>query len=891
MSKARKTCSLFEREAQDRQAKVESGSVHYQVFLLLQKGESYEGYMHVSMNLKDTLDIFLDYCGDDITSLRVNGQVIPVTDEVTANSRIHLPAANLMKDDTNIAEIGFKNRYHTDGNGLHTFTDVDGSQYLYIQSEPFWNNRVLPLFDQPDIKAHFSLVSIMENEWTLITSEDPELTQNWGEAYQPLNGIFHNKYFGMYKEKNLPAEMKLVIYKKSKLLPSYLFSFACGPYTYFELPEEKRYKNIPMKVYCRNTMKQFLEHQVDQFFDCHKLSIEFYEETFGLDYMFNKCDAIICPEFTIGGMEYPGSITYAEALFARGKPSIREVSLCGNVAMHEVSHMWFGDCVTPIWWNDTWLKESFADYVSYLCASKRSSNLSFKIEDPWMSFLQRKNWGYSDDSKSTTHPVSAQIRSTEEADGVFDGISYSKGAACMKQLVSVVGLDNWSKAMKVYFERYAWKNAKLDDLINVYQEVLNGEKGSHLDMIKWKDDWLETPGTNTVRAEWTNESNTIKFFQGAVLEQYPKLRYHKMIVTVLDENVEVVDSKEIILNDTELTEVEFSDMSRAKAVLLNDEDLDFIKVSLDDRSTEYFKANINRLKSQLSKAIVYKSFYDMVNDAKMKASDFIDFVVKNYNDKDSEALNNFAMAFFKSILGSYLKDSDFRQKSSEVFDNAFNHYKAQKGGPFKVLNLGLMLEFAYTNDQIDILKALYDAARTGLISDKLSITNQWMIIKKLFSSKRYGHEEKSRYFDELYKSDNSDTKEIYKVKIQAVQADTDDKIDAILEKCMQKELPYSFKVLQYTLVALNDYHFSAEARARLTEKIYSRIDELTSDRARSVAKSYMAFAFPKIDDLSKIEQHIKDAIGRLKSENMFAFKVLTQKLEDVQVVMKSRSVF
>lgn len=888
MSKARKTCNLFEKEAQERQAKVESGSVHYQVCLLLEKGTNYEGYMHISMNLKDTSNIFLDFCGDEVTSLTVNGQVILVTDEVIANSRIHLPADHLVKDAINIAEIGFKNRYSTDGNGMHTFTDVDGSQYLYIQSEPFWNNRVLPVFDQPDIKAYFSLVAIMENEWTLITSEDPELTQNWGEACQPLNGIFHNKYFGMYKERGLPADRKLVIFKKSKLLPTYLFSFACGPYTYFELPEEKRYKNIPMRVYCRNTMRQFLEHQVDQFFQCHKLSLEFYEEAFGLDYMFSKCDAIVCPEFTIGGMEYPGSITYAEALFARGKPSIKEVTRCGNVAMHEVSHMWFGDCVTPVWWNDTWLKESFADYVSYLCAARRGDKLSFKIEDPWMTFLQRKNWGYMDDSKSTTHPVAAQIRSTEEADGVFDGISYSKGAACIKQLVAVVGYENWTKAMKVYFERYAWKNAKLDDLINVYQEVLNGEKGSHLDMIKWKEDWLETPGTNTVRAEWSTDNKTVKFFQGAVLAQYPKLRYHKMTVTVLDENVEVVESKEIILNDKELTEVEFKDMSKAKAVLLNDEDNDFIKVSLDEKSTEFFVANINNLKSQLSKAIVYKSFYDMVKDGKMKATDFIAFVVKNYNSEDSEALNNFAMAFFKGVLINYLKDSEFRQKSSEVFEQAFKHFKKHTEGAFKSLNLELMIDFAYSDEHIDILKALYDASRTGIIF-KLGLTQQWAIVKKLYSSKRYGQEERERYFKELYQADNSDTREIFKTMIEAVQADSDAKVDAILDKCMQKELPYSFKVLEYTLTALNDYHFSAEERSRLTEKIYSKIDELTNDRARSIAKTYMAYAFPKVDNLSKIEQLLKDAIARLKPENKFAFKVLTQKLEDVQTVIKSRN--
>lgn len=886
MSKARKTCNLFHTEAKERQAKIEAG-VHYQICLLLAKGESYEGYMHVTMQLKDTANIFMDYCGDEVTSLVVNGHSIEVTEEVTAKSRIHLPAAHLHTDASNVVEIGFKNRYYTDGNGLHTITDVDGSQYLYIQSEPFWNNRVLPLFDQPDIRGYYSLVSILENDWTLITSEDPEHTQNWGEANQPLNGIFHNKYFQLFKEKQVPADRKLVVYKKSKLLSSYLFFFAVGPYTYFELPEDKRYKNIPMKVYCRHSMKQFLQYQVDQFFDCHKLALEFYEETFGLDYMFNKCDAIICPEFTIGGMEYPGSITYAEALFSRGKPSIKEITIAGKVAMHEVAHMWFGDCVSSKWWNDTWLKESFADFVCYLCSAMRHHKLSFELEDSWMLFLQRKNWGYQDDSKSTTHPVAAHIRSTEEADGVFDGISYSKGAACLKQLVYVVGFENWSKAMKVYFEKYAWKNAELADLINVYQEVLNGEAGTCMDMQKWKQDWLETPGTNTVRAEWTSGSNKIKFVQGYVLEQHKTLRFHKMLVTLFGENAEIIDSKEVILNNSELTEVDFADMTNVKAVLLNDQDHDFIKCILDPESTEFFKNNINKIKNQLSKAIVYKSFYDMVLDAKLPAGEFVDFVINNYNSQDSQALTNFIMAFFRHILGNFLTDKDFREKSRVLVEHAFKFYKTSTS-TFKSLNLSLMLDFSYTEETIEVLKAIYDASNAKVIDQNLSMTNKWLIVQKIFTSKKYSQAEKDRYFNELYASDTSDTKEIYKAKIEALKADTTDKIDSILEKALQKELPYSFKVLQYILSALNDFDLSHDLRQHFTHKVYSKIDELTEDRSRSIAKSFMFYVFPKLDDLTQVETYLKEAIGRLKEESKFAFKVLTQKLEDVQAVINSR---
>ena len=889
MSKARRTCNLFQAEAIERRQKIEPG-LHYQVFLLLEKGDKYEGYMHVTMTLHDTKGLFMDYCGDEVTSLVVNGENVPVTDEVTDKGRIHLPESHLKKDATNIVEIHFKNRFFTDGNGLHTITDVDGSQYLYIQSEPFWNNRVLPLFDQPDIKAYFTLVSIMEKDWVLITSEDSESSQDWKEASQPLNGIFHNKYFGMYKERNLQGDKKLVIYPKSKLLPTYLFFFACGPYTHFELPESERYNNIPMKIYCRNSMRQFLKHQSQQFFDHHKLAIEYYEEVFGLPYMFNKCDAIVCPEFTIGGMEYPGSITYAEAIFARGVPSIADVTITGNIALHEVSHMWFGDCVTSSWWNDTWLKESFADFVSYLCSSQRNSKLSFEVEDAWVLFLRRKNWGYQDDSKSTTHPIAAEIRSTEEADGVFDGISYSKGAACMKQLVFVVGLENWSKAMKVYFERYAWKNAQLSDLINVYQEVLNGEKGSPLDMLQWKQDWLETAGTNTVKAEWSAASNSVKFTQGFVLPAYPKLRYHKLKVSLFDEHANIIESKDVTLNNSEITEVQFADMSKVCAVLPNDDDQDFIKVTLDSVSTEFFKKNISKIQKHLTKAMVYKSLYDMVLDAQFKPADFVDFVVENYNESDPEALTNFVMAFFRDVLFKYLTDEEFRTKSQVVFKKALALFKKHNGqGAIANLNLGLMIETAYTTSSIDILKAIYDANRAGIVDYFLGISSKWQIVMKVMGSTLYSQEEKNRYFEGLYAADSSDTKEIYKAKIETASANTPEKLDTILDKCMSVELPFSFKVLQYHLATLNDFHFSHETRATILHKIFAKIDELTHERSRSIAKSYMLFAFPKLDDLSVVEAHLQAALDRLSPDSKFARKVMIQCLEDVQRVARVKA--
>ena len=890
ISMSRKLCNLFETEAQERALKVETG-VEYNIFFHLSEGQTYEGYININFKTKPEghKGLFLDYCGDSVDSLLINGEETAVTEENFKNGHIYLPDEHIRPEDHNLVEIRFSNRYYTDGNGLHTYTDIDGSQYLYIQSEPFWNNRVLPLFDQPDIKGHFSLTAIIPTTWFLITSEDPVLSQDWATAHQPINGLFHNKYFQLFKEKNIGGSNKIVSYAKSKLLPTYLFAFCCGPYKFFELAESERYNNIPMKIYCRDTMVQFIQHQTHQFFSHHKVAIEYYEKLFGMEYMFNKSDMIICPEYTIGAMEYPGAITYSEALFARGKPAIREVSTAGRVGMHELSHMWFGDCVTSYWWNDTWLKESFADYSSYLAATECANKFDFPIEDSWINFLVRKIWGYDEDSKSTTHPIAAQIKSTEEADGVFDGISYAKGAAVLKQLVYVVGLEKWSEAMKVYFQRKAWGNARLDDLIDIYQEVLGGEAGSNLDMKKWKEDWLETPGTNIISVSWSTASKTVTFNQTAVLQQFPKLRFHKILVSTFGVGGTRLETREVFVNNEAETKVDFENINEVLAILPNDHDHDFVKINLDPISTEYFKKNVNMIQGELTQACIYKCLYDMVLEGTLPPVEFVDFVIKNYNSLYSVTLMNTVSTLFRTIFTTYLTDAQFRAASKRVCEVAYTNFKKHLfKDTFGAYNFCLLLDYSFDHQDIERLKVIYDAVAVGLIGGELNLSNKWIIVNKIYSCSAYPKEERERYYNKLWEEDKSDTKVINKAMLDVMLCDTDEKLDEFFEQSISDPLPFSYKVLQYKLGVLNSYYFSEATRAKYLLKYYSIFDQLTAGRSRSICKSFLTNLFPKVDDLSLIETALRESIGRLGSDVKFARKVCTQRIEDIQIVMRAR---
>lgn len=153
-----------------------------------------------------------------------------------------------------------------------------------------------------------------------------------------------------------------------------------------------------MTLYCRKSLIQFGKANAKYFFEPGKFALKYYSDCFGLDYMFDKCDFVICPEYTIGAMEYPGSVSYSESYLPRSNPPSTDLNgRRARVVSHELAHMWFGDTVSVEWWNDTWLKESFADFIAYECAAQSVTELSYPINNSWVSFLGRKMWGYEED--------------------------------------------------------------------------------------------------------------------------------------------------------------------------------------------------------------------------------------------------------------------------------------------------------------------------------------------------------------------------------------------------------------------------------------------------------------------------------------------------------------
>ena len=228
--------------------------------------------------------------------------------------------------------------------------------------------------------------------------------------------------------------------------------------------------------------------------------MRFYEEYFGYKSVFNKYDQIFAHEYKWGAMENAGMVTFNDKLVYTEKVSNERLFSLANVIAHELSHHWFGNLVTMKWWDDVWLNESFADFISHFCLHHINDRLNVvNFESPMGSFLKRKGWGYDEDQMITTHPIRGPVPNTSVADSIFDGITYSKGASTMKQLLHLVGEANFSRALSSYFHRYEWSNTTIDEFLEELQKEFAIEEFT---LAEWRQQWLQKESLNVAEVSW-----------------------------------------------------------------------------------------------------------------------------------------------------------------------------------------------------------------------------------------------------------------------------------------------------------------------------------------------------------------------------------------------------
>lgn len=573
---------------------------------------------------------FIDAIAETVHSVTLNNESLDPA-EVFQDSRIALP--RLASDNTLV--IVSDHRYTNSGEGLHRFVDpVDSETYVYTQFEVPDARRMFPVFEQPDLKATFQFTVHAPASWQVVSN-------------QPT------------PEPTISGETATWAFSSTPRISSYITALVAGPYKVArdELTSSSG-KTIPLGIFVRSSLFEFLD--TEYIFDITKKGFTYFEDKFQVPYPFEKYDQLFVPEFNAGAMENAGAVTFTESYVFRSQVSnaVRERRVV--TILHELAHMWFGDLVTMRWWNDLWLNESFAEWASTIATAEAT-----EWTEAWTTFqAMEKSWAYRQDQLPSTHPIVAKIRDIEDVQVNFDGITYAKGGSVLKQLVAWVGEEAFFAGVHNYFHKHQWSNAVLSDFL----AELEATSGRNL--TTWSALWLETAGVNTLRpALSTDDEGVITSFALAQTAdaEWPTLRPHRLAVGFYDRNdqgaVVRVGRYELDI-DGPVTEVpELVGVSRPGLILINDDDLAYAKIRLDEDSQHFAISNLSAIESPLARALVWGGVWDATRDGEAPPQDFIDLVVANIAAETESTTVRTALGQLASTVRNYV---DPARRSSAI---------------------------------------------------------------------------------------------------------------------------------------------------------------------------------------------------------------------------------
>jgi aminopeptidase N len=495
---------------------------------------------------------------------------------------------------SNVLRVAADCAYSRSGEGLHRFTDpADGRVYLYSDLETFDAHRVYACFDQPDMKATYELAVTAPADWIVVSNMAPESSFEDGEALR-----WH--------------------FPPTPAVPTYITAVAAGPYHVVR----DEHEGIPLGVFCRQSLAEYLD--ADEILEVTRQGFDFYHHSFGIKYPFQKYDQLFVPEFKEGAMENAGAVTILESYIFRSRVTDFAREARGETILHEMAHMWFGDLVTMRWWDDLWLNESFATWAGTLAQAEAT-----RWTSAWTTFAQLyKSWAYRQDQLPSTHPIAADIPDIHAVEVNFDGITYAKGASVLKQLVAYVGRENFLDGVRKYFGAHAWGNATLADLLSALEQT------SGRDLAAWSRDWLQTAGVNTLRPSYSVDSDG-RFTEFAVeqeaAESHPLLRSHRVAIGLYDRTEYGLSRRLRVETDVAGPRTvipELAGQPRPDLVLVNDDDLTYAKIRLDDHSLQTLIDNsIGLFTESLPAALCWAAAWDMCRDGEMAARDYVRLVL------------------------------------------------------------------------------------------------------------------------------------------------------------------------------------------------------------------------------------------------------------------------
>ena len=651
-------------------------------------------------------DTHIDFVGERVEQITLNGTEI---DPANAYDGVRITLPGLAaENELTVRAVG---RYMNTGEGLHRFVDpVDDEVYLYTQFEVADCRRMFPVFEQPDLKATFAFTVTAPDHWQVVSNQPTPEPTPAGEGSATW------------------------AFSPTPRISCYITALVAGPYEVVRDEVSTRGGTVPLGVFCRRSLREHLD--ADNVIDVTKRGFAFFEDEFDCAYPFAKYDQIFTPEYNMGAMENVGCVTITESYVFRAKVTDAIVERRALTILHELAHMWFGDLVTMRWWNDLWLNESFAEWASTTCQAEATD-----WTDAWttVSALE-KSWAYDQDQLASTHPIVAEISDLVDVESNFDGITYAKGASVLKQLVAYVGREPFVAGLRAYFAKHAWGNTTLADLLAELESTSGRDLGA------WTDAWLKTAGVDTLTPVIEYDADgviTAARIEQTADDEHPTQRPHRLAVGVCELQGASFGRTERIELDVEgaTTQVPQLVGRRADVVLVNDDDLAYAKIRLDERSLAAVLEHPTAWADSLPRALVNGALWDMTRDAQLRPRDMVHLLLQTLPEERDSGLLRLQLAQLSQAVRQYVAP-DAR---GDLLDEAGAALRAMvvsaaPGSDQQLQLVQAFAGFARTESDVTFLRSILDGtnAPAGLALDT---EMRWTLVTALAAAGAFGEDE------------------------------------------------------------------------------------------------------------------------------------------------------
>lgn len=586
-------------------------------FVLKEHAESVDGVGKIEFDSQTAGDLLIDYRDGNLKSATFNGRPIQATLD---NGHLHLPA----KAGHNVLTVTFASNLAPAGKAFTRYEDKDdGNEYVYTLFVPMDASMAFPCFDQPDLKAEFTLAVEHPAGWSVISNAAGHAGDETHTRFEPTRKI-----------------------------STYLFAFAAGPFV--AIPSKDR---TAPALYVRKSQLGRAAQEAPQVQEMAARGIAYFSSFFAQPFPFPKYDLVLIPGFPFGGMEHAGATFLNEdGILFRSAPTPSDYFRRNTLLLHETCHQWFGDFVTMRWFDDLWLKEGFAQYMAYKALAQLEP-----AANPWTHFYQDiKPLAYGIDETLGTTPIYQNIPNLKDAKSAYGAIVYQKAPAVLKQLEFRVGSDVFREGLRLYLKQHAYANAEWSDLIKALEQAAESSHAPDTGLASWARAWIQHRGMPEIDVAWSCTSGKVSQL---------KLSQHD----VLPDGLLWPISNEVELHFKESTKRFRVDWDQSSVtvqesigqpcpdyVFANAGDQAYGRFLLDPQSEKAAAAQLVDIpverQEPLLRAMLWGALWDNVHLAKSPPRGFVERAIAALPSESDEAMARVQGAHISTALHSYLTD-------------------------------------------------------------------------------------------------------------------------------------------------------------------------------------------------------------------------------------------